>query len=271
MKGSMSKIIKDFRDVSEKYDCFIFDLWGVLYEGGAIFEDALKVLKKLHSLKKSVVLISNTPFLTMDCRKNLEQCGLPVELYQAVLTAGDFCFEYIQSECVSPQKFYLIDTNYWGTWHQINQFHTMTTNIKEADAILCLAVPSSVGEPKDITPHYNEIFTQAIKRNLKFICANPDLLAFCSKKQHLRPGLLSQRYQQLGGEVLSFGKPFPEIFIRALKLLKYPDRVLMTGDTEYTDIQGALRHNMDAMLITTSYEDDQFVSKATYFSKTLKW
>ena len=111
---------------------------------------------------------------------------------------------------------------------------------------------------------------QAIKRDLKFICANPDLLAFCSQKQHLRPGLLSQRYQQLGGEVLSFGKPHSEIFIQALKQLKHPDRVLMTGDTEYTDIQGALRHNVDVLLITGSYEVYN-KSKATYFSATLKW
>jgi HAD superfamily hydrolase (TIGR01459 family) len=228
------------------------------------------VLKILNSLKKPVVLISNTPFLRIDCRKNLEQCGLPAELYQTVLTAGDLCFEYIQNEYKIAKKVYLIDTHYWGKWQEISNLHSVTDNIHEADVILALAVPHAVKDPKDIALHYDEIFKQAIKRNLKFICANPDLLAFCSKKQHLRPGLLSQRYQQLGGEVLSFGKPFPEIFTRALKQLKYPDRVLMTGDTEYTDIQGALRHNMDAMLITASYRVCN-ESKATYFSATLKW
>ena len=270
MKNSMSKIIKGFRDVSEKYDCFLFDLWGVLYEGGVIFRDALEVLKILNSLKKPVILISNTPFLGVDCRKNLEQSGLPTDLYQTVLTAGDLCFEYIQNEYKIAKKIYLIDTHYWGKWQEISNLHSVTDNIHEADVILALAVPHAVKDPKDIALHYDEIFKQAIKRNLKFICANSDLLAFCSKKQHLRPGLLSQRYQQLGGEVLSFGKPFPEIFTRALKQLKYPDRVLMTGDTEYTDIQGALRHNMDAMLITASYRVCN-ESKATYFSATLKW
>ena len=70
--------------------------------------------------------------------------------------------------------------------------------------------------------------------------------------------------------MLSFGKPHSEIFIQALKQLKHPDRVLMTGDTEYTDIQGALRHNVDVLLITGSYEVYN-KSKATYFSATLKW
>ena len=266
----MGKIIKNFSDVSDKYDCFIFDLWGVLYEGGTIFSDALEVLKKLHFLNKPVVLISNSPFLRADCIKNLVQCGLPTEFYQTVLTAGELCFEYIQNEYKTAKKIYLIDTHYWEKWQEITDHHCITDNIHEADYILALAVPHPVKDTKEIALHYDEIFTQAIKRNLKFICANPDLLASCSKKQHLRPGMLSQRYQHLGGEVLSFGKPFPEIFIRALKQLKYPDRVLMTGDTEYTDIEGALRHNMDALLITPSYEVHN-ESKATYFSAILKW
>lgn len=270
MKNNMDRIIKGFRDVSEKYDCFLFDLWGVLYEGGAIFRDALEVLKILNSFEKPVVLISNTPFLRIDCKKNLEHFGLPTELYQTVLTAGDLCFEYIQNEYKTAKKIYLIDTHYWEKWQKINKSHSVTDNIQEADFILALAVPQALKDPKDIALHYDEIFKQAIKRNLKFICSNPDLLAFCSKKQYLRPGLLSQRYQQLGGEVLSFGKPFPEIFIRALKQLKCSDRVLMIGDTEYTDIQGALTHNMDTLLITASYEVYSD-SKATYFSETLKW
>ena len=69
----MSKIIKGFRDVSEKYDCFLFDLWGVLYEGGAIFRDALEVLKILNSFEKPVVLISNTPFLRIKSLGKYEQ------------------------------------------------------------------------------------------------------------------------------------------------------------------------------------------------------
>jgi HAD superfamily hydrolase (TIGR01459 family) len=249
----------------------MFDLWGVLYEGGPIFKDALEVLKNLHTLNKQVVLVSNTPFLNTDCMKNLQHCGLPTELYKTVLTAGELCMEYIQDQYVDPQQFYLVDKNYWDAWHEINQLHNPTTNIEEADAILCLAVPSNIKSSEQLAQCFDKVFQQAIKRNVKCICANPDLFAISSKELYLRPGLLSQRYQQLGGEVLSFGKPFPEIFIRALKLLENPNKVLMVGDTEYTDIQGASRHNIDTLLITSTYGDNQFASKANYFSRTLKW
>ncbi len=267
----MNKIIKKFRDISQEYDAFIFDLWGVLYEGGPIFKDALEVLRKLHLLNKPVILISNSPFLNKDCEKNLEECGLSKNLYKAVLTAGELCMQYIQASFGTAQRFYVIDKNYWDAWKKFNPLHHSTTSIEEADAILCLAVPISIELPEKIAEHFDKVFEHAIKRNLKLICANPDLFAFCSEKMRLRPGLLSLRYQQLGGEVLSFGKPFPEIFQQGLKILEYPKRVLMTGDTEYTDIQGASRHNIDTMLITGLYEEDSIKSQATYLSRIVKW
>jgi ribonucleotide monophosphatase NagD (HAD superfamily) len=97
------------------------------------------------------------------------------------------------------------------------------------------------------------------------------LFAFSTGKLCLRPGLLTLRYQQLGGAVLNFGKPFPEIFQQGLKILNYPKRVLMVGDTEYTDIQGAARHNIDTMLITKLNKDDPIRSQAMYFSQEVKW
>jgi len=267
----MNKIVKGFHEIYQEYDAFIFDLWGVLYEGGPIFPEALNTLKQLHSLKKSVILISNSPFLSKDCRANLVECGLSEELYKEVLTAGDLCMQYLQAHLVEPQKFYVIDKNYWPAWKTFNPLHTQTENIEEADAILCLAVPSEVALPEEVAPYFDHVFTQAINRGLKLICANPDLFAFCSQKMRLRPGLLSLRYKQLGGEVLSFGKPFPAIFEQGLKILGYPKRVLMTGDTEYTDIQGAARHNIDTLLITQRNKDTPLRSQSTYFMEQVKW
>lgn len=267
----MNQIVKGFQEIYQEYDAFIFDLWGVLYEGGPIFQEALHTLKQLHALKKTVLLISNSPFLSKDCKANLLDCGLSENLYKEVLTAGDLCMQYIQACLVEPQKFYVIDKNYWPDWQKFNPLHTRTTNIEEADAILCLAVPLEVELPEEISSYFDRIFEHAIRRGLKLICANPDLFAFSSKKMRLRPGLLSLRYQQLGGEVLSFGKPFSAIFEQGLKVLGYPKRVLMTGDTEYTDIQGAARHNIDTMLITKFNKDNPLRSQATYFAEEVKW
>lgn len=267
----MNKIIEKFRDVFQDYDAFIFDLWGVIYEGGAVFENALDVIKRLHQLNKPLLLMSNSPFLDKDCAKNLQNCGLPTDLYKSVITAGDICMRYLQATIVTPQKFYVIDKDYWQGWKTFNQLLQATTDIEEADAVLCLAVPPSVEFPEEIAQHFDGLFHHAIARRLTLICANPDLFAFSTGKLCLRPGLLTLRYQQLGGAVLNFGKPFPEIFQQGLKILNYPKRVLMVGDTEYTDIQGAARHNIDTMLITKLNKDNPIRSQAMYFSQEVKW
>lgn len=267
----MSKVVKRFRDIYREYDAFMFDLWGVLYEGGPVFKQGLEVLEKLSLSNKPVVLISNSPLLNEDCKNDLREYGLNETLYKAVLTAGDLCMQYIQANFKEPKKFYLIDKKYWNGWKKFNPLHESTTNIKEADAVLCLSVPSEVDLPEKVADCFDQVFEQAIQRNLKLICANPDLFALCSKKLHLRPGLLALHYQQLGGDVLSFGKPFPEIFQSGLKELNYPKRVLMTGDTEYTDIQGAARHNIDTMLIARPNQKEPLRSQATYIAENVRW
>ncbi len=265
-------MIKGICDIAKNYDCFVFDLWGVFYEGGPIYSDALEVLEQLHSQNKPIVFASNTPLSRIDCKKKLEKEGLPANLYKDVLTAGDLCIEYIHSKYLNPQQFYVIGNDSWDAWEKINRFHNTTIDIKEADAILCLEVPNTLVIQNDVVKYFDDLFQKAIKRGLKFICANPDLCVPISGKLYLRPGALSLRYQQLGGEVIGFGKPYSEIFIQALSILGHPDRVLMVGDTEYIDIYGAQKHNMDTLLITNSYGENQVLtSKATYFSKTLKW
>ena len=124
-------MLKGFREIVKMYDSFIFDLWGFLYEGGPIFEDALDVLIRLNSLNKTVVLISNSPYSNRGCANNLQRYGLKKELYKSVFTAGDLCKDYIKRSYKSPQNFYVIDSYYWDTWENINTYHKISENIRK--------------------------------------------------------------------------------------------------------------------------------------------
>jgi ribonucleotide monophosphatase NagD (HAD superfamily) len=48
-----------FDEIVEKYDYFLFDCDGVLWQGSSEIENALKALSHLMSLKKEVYLITN--------------------------------------------------------------------------------------------------------------------------------------------------------------------------------------------------------------------
>jgi ribonucleotide monophosphatase NagD (HAD superfamily) len=54
------------------------------------------------------------------------------------------------------------------------------------------------------------------------------------------PGKIAQRYEELGGKVISFGKPYKEHFEACLRDLGLPkDRVAHVGDSLHHDIAGA--------------------------------
>jgi ribonucleotide monophosphatase NagD (HAD superfamily) len=72
------------------------------------------------------------------------------------------------------------------------------------------------------------------------ICGNPDLEVIRGGVRVLCAGALAVRYQELGGDVRSLGKPDPAIYQPVLAQLAMPkDRVLAVGDSLRTDIAGA--------------------------------
>ena len=72
------------------------------------------------------------------------------------------------------------------------------------------------------------------------ICGNPDLEVIRGGVRVLCAGSLAVRYQALGGDVRSLGKPDPAIYQPVLAQLGLPiGRVLAVGDSLRTDIAGA--------------------------------
>jgi ribonucleotide monophosphatase NagD (HAD superfamily) len=73
------------------------------------------------------------------------------------------------------------------------------------------------------------------------ICGNPDLAVIRGGLRVLCAGSLAARYQELGGDVRSLGKPDPAIYQPVLQQLGLPpDQVLAVGDSLHTDIAGAV-------------------------------
>ena len=92
------------------------------------------------------------------------------------------------------------------------------------------------------------------------ICANPDLEVIRGKKREICAGSLAQRYEELGGKVKYFGKPYKEIYEKSLKLLKIKknNKILALGDSLRTDIAGANNFGIDSLLITSGIHQKKF-------------
>jgi HAD superfamily hydrolase (TIGR01459 family) len=108
----------------------------------------------------------------------------------------------------------------------------------QADFVLNTG-PDDHRNPSDMA-EFEPVLQDCARSRLKMICANPDLVVIRGGVKVLCAGSLAQRYQELGGDVRSLGKPDPAIYQPVLQRLGIPPaRVLAVGDSLHTDIAGA--------------------------------
>ena len=94
------------------------------------------------------------------------------------------------------------------------------------------------------------------------VCANPDLEVIRGGRRIICAGALAKRYEELGGDVLYYGKPYRPIYDSCLHLIGDPDpaRVLAIGDSLRTDIAGAVGMGMASILVLGGIHGEAFTT-----------
>ena len=87
------------------------------------------------------------------------------------------------------------------------------------------------------------------------ICTNPDLIVDRGNKRELCAGSVAMVFEKMGGEVIYFGKPFPEVYNQAIS--NEGKRVLSIGDNLNTDIKGANLLNFNSLIISNGVHRDE--------------
>ena len=80
------------------------------------------------------------------------------------------------------------------------------------------------------------------------ICTNPDLIVDRGEKRELCAGSVAMVFEKMGGEVLYFGKPYPEVYNQSID--NKNKKILCIGDNLNTDIKGANLLNYDSLIIS---------------------
>ncbi len=247
-------------ELKDKFEVFVFDIYGVVWDGKKLFDGVAETLEKLRKEGKKIILLSNSTASSFIFKEKYAERGLVHKVhYDDLVTSGDLAkLTFLEDN--RPLKFYQL--------FRRNEFLFEGTGYEElsepADAdFVYIGTPQMNGEDYlTLEPFIDEI--KKIKDlNKVMICANPDLKAHEQKYEQpvIRQGSIALYYQELGGEVEYFGKPYPEIFDYALR--KYPDiennKILMVGDTLGTDILGGNSYGIKTALVLTgiSYEDMQ--------------
>lgn len=242
----MTEIIDSIDSIAERYDAVFCDVWGVVHNGRRIFPAAAAALQRLRAAGKIVILLTNVPKPRGPIPEQLDRLGFPRDAYNVIVTSGDA----IRAELAkrAPGPMYKIGPEGDRVlWEGLG----LSQSPLEQAAFVAISGPNDYREtPED----YADVLRQAKARELKMLCANPDIVVRVGEELIWCAGAIAQEYEKLGGRVVMAGKPHAPIYELARRelrtLLDHEDpRILCIGDGVGTDVAGANAQGLDCLFV----------------------
>jgi HAD superfamily hydrolase (TIGR01459 family) len=236
------------RSIALNYDIFYIDLWGVVHNGITLHKDAIEALEEITKVGKQYVLLTNAPRPNKTVKSFLEKMGMNKEIREKVYSSGEAALSYLKKNLLNDKFYHLGPIRDFDLFLDFKK--NKTTNIKESSYLLCTGLFEEQGEDLN---YYKELFKE--QTNKKMICTNPDLIVDRGDKRELCAGSVALVFEKMGGEVIYFGKPFPEVYNQSIE--NKEKRILSIGDNLNTDIKGANLLNYDSLLISNGVHKDE--------------
>ncbi|MBP6985699.1 MAG: TIGR01459 family HAD-type hydrolase [Alphaproteobacteria bacterium] len=237
--GGQQPLIKGLVELIDLYDSFIIDLWGVIHNGQHLYDGALECLQAIKSRNKTIVFLSNAPRASGATREQLQNLGISSHLYDGVITSGDLVIDTLRK--LPAESYFHIGVPEKDASLLIGIGMNPVSRMQDADILIASNYMSAWPKTED----YYLAFDEAIAKDVPMYCANPDL--YVRVHENLVPcaGMLAKTYEQRGGKVYYFGKPYASIY--ELIFSKYKGgKWLAIGDSLATDITGASNAGIDS-------------------------
>ena len=239
---------RGLKSIVERYDIFYIDLWGVIHNGINLHKNAIEALEEITKAKKKYVLLTNAPRPNKTVKLFLEKMGMNKKIRENVYSSGEAALSYLKKN-LPDKNFYHI-----GPPRDFDLFldfkKNKTIGIKECTYLLCTGLFEDQSEDLN---YYKELFKKHL--NKKMICTNPDLIVDRGSKRELCAGSIALVFEKMGGEVVYFGKPFPEVYNQSIN--NKGKRILSIGDNLNTDIKGANLLNFDSLIISNGIHKNE--------------
>jgi len=257
--------------LADRYDGWILDVWGTIYDGGSVFEGARVAMEELARRGTPVAVLSNSPRQPAIVQERLTGLGLAKDLYTVIITSGGETRRHLLdgSDAVHAglgENVYTFAPERFGDILPGTGF-TRVDEVAQADWILNAGLAKEF-DPVDI---YEERLATGAARGLAMVCANPDHAVYELGRLKLHAGSLAARYEALGGKVHYHGKPHAPVFRRAAEVLGLPvDRLLMVGDNRDTDIAGAAAAGMASLLLADGIHHERLLADGALDTTALR-
>jgi HAD superfamily hydrolase (TIGR01459 family) len=262
------------QSIAENYDLFYIDIWGVVHDGIKLKDNAIFVLNKLLETNKNFVLLTNAPRPSSVVTVQLDKMGMEKKLREHVFTSGQAALTYLKQFFKTKYFFHIGQPKDYDLFKDFKNYKSNEINM--SDYILCTGL---FEEYFDDLNYYKNLLEKYL--NKKMICTNPDLIVDKGTKRELCAGSVAMVFEKMGGEVVYFGKPYPEVYNQSID--NKNKRILSIGDNLNTDIKGANLLNYDSLLISNGVHKNeiekygiekvskQYESIANFMQSDLKW
>ena len=245
------KLLSHFAEISDHYDGFIIDLWGVLHDGVMAYPGAVDCLRRLKQAGKKILLLSNAPRRAAVVADGTAKIGFLKDSYDFLHSSGEETWQQLYKRSDNWHR--RLGTKCLAIFAESDRpfFQGLDLQLvqepQHAEFVLAVGI-RNFGDTVDL---YASALKKAQQQGLPMLCVNPDLEIIRQGKREICAGALAQYYEQIGGEVRYHGKPHPAVYQHALKLLGGLDKnkILAVGDALRTDIAGATTMGLDSLWI----------------------
>lgn len=235
--------------IADRYDAFILDLWGVVHDGSHLYPGVHEALVEMRKAGKKIIMLSNAPRRARKAEAMLNHLGVETALYDLVLSSGEVGYQWLAAgKAPWGKRYYYIGPSRDADVMDGLDF-TRIDDVKDADFLLNVGFGSEDQSTEDWMPFLRA--ARALK--LPMVCLNPDLEVVKQTGERFPcAGVIGHAYQNAGGQVIWFGKPYPAVYERCMEAFSPigKSRVLAVGDSLETDIPGAVNFGMDCALVT---------------------
>lgn len=250
-------IYNGLADITARFNTFIFDAYGVFWEGNGFYAGSREMMRQLMQQGKQVVIVSNSSALGSDLRVSYAKRGLAEDNYSYLVSSGDLLQYHLQKgdisfkACPNPLKYFVIGKPHSKAFNDTK--YLQVEKIEDADFVY-IGVPFVYADTVAKYPHlqkqflpvrlddsgkvcewdtlsaepFEQITDQVADMGLPVLNANPD---FTAKEGHclvpnsdavfvVRNGMIAQMLRDKGVEVLEFGKPHHNIYDFVFNILK---------------------------------------------------
>jgi ribonucleotide monophosphatase NagD (HAD superfamily) len=274
--------ISGLREIARQFDGMLIDQFGVIHDGRKLYPGTIRVLSELKAAGIPVAVMTNSGKRAAANRERLVRMGVPRDFFVGAVSSGEVAYRALAHFDLGPDRHPAPrhPSESWGPasgegkrdaslrWHDGNDpvkaaessvihkafligkdgedygFEGIEFTRDPAEAEIMLILGSNA--PRTSLEDYRRLFAGI---RLPALCCNPDRLMLTPDGLVPAPGAIAAIYEEMGGKVTWIGKPYPEIYREAARLIGNPPRILCIGDSPEHDVAGGRNAGFWTLLV----------------------